>query len=302
MRAAPAVASHRAQALNMTLAYLNGAFLPIEQAHVSVLDRGFIFGDGVYEVVPAFAGRMFRLEPHLARLENSLRMVRIDNPLDRVQWAGVLNTLVERNGGGDQSVYLQVTRGVAKRDHVLTVPVRPTVFAMSNPMTRKGRRTVSAITHPDIRWQWCHIKSTSLLPAVLLRMTATDASAYEAILLRDGMLTEGAATNVFVVKEGVVRTPPLGNLLLPGISREVIIELLVRHAIPHAETPVSEVELHNADEIWLSGSVSELAAVVELDGCKVGSGEPGQVYGQVLQLYERYRDAEVANLSDAAPA
>ena len=278
----------------MPIVYLNGEYLPLEQASVSVLDRGFIFGDGVYEVVPAFSGVLFRLDQHLRRLDNSLAAVRIRNPLGHGAWREMLTTLLERNGGGDQSVYLQVTRGVAKRDHVLAEAVSPTVFAMSNPFSRKSRQPVTAITHEDVRWKWCQIKSIALLPSVLLRLAAQDEGAYEAILIRDGLLTEGAASNVFVVKDGIIKTPPHSDYLLPGVTRDLIVELLAAHKIPHAETKVTEAEVHTADEIWLTSSTREVVPVTQLNGKPVGSGKPGPMWQRVLAAYESFRDAEVA--------
>jgi D-alanine transaminase len=279
----------------MSIVYLNGEFLPMAEARVPVLDRGFIFGDGVYEVVPAFEGLMFRLDEHLARLERSLAGVRIANPMSREAWKAMLRELLRRNPhDGDRSVYLQVTRGVSKRDHVLSAPVAPTVFAMANPANRKGREPVTAIVREDIRWKWCEIKAIALLPNILLRMQAQDAGAYEAILIRDGHLTEGAASNVFVVAGGVIKTPPHAPNLLPGITRDLIVELLAGHGIAHAETAVTEHELRAADEVWISGSVRELAPVVSLDGRPVGAGRPGPVWERVVALYETFRDDRIA--------
>lgn len=278
----------------MSIVYLNGEFLPLEQAKVSVLDRGFIFGDGIYEVVPVFSGLLFRLDQHLRRLDNSLEAVRIGNPLAHAEWEAILNALVERNGGGDQSVYLQVTRGVAHRDHVPDEPLRQTVFAMSSAVTRANRQPVSALLCEDIRWKWCQIKSTALLPNVLLRLTAHDGAAYEAILIRDGLLTEGAASNVFVVKDGVVKTPPHSRNLLPGVTRDLIVELLKKDGIPCVEIAVTEAEVRAADEIWLTSSSREIAPVTKLDGRPVGAGEPGLLWRRTLQIYESFRDSEVA--------
>jgi D-alanine transaminase len=283
------------------IVYLNGEWLPLSEARVSVLDRGFIFGDGIYEVIPAFAGRLFRLDQHLQRLDNCLASVRMANPLTHAQWRAVLNSLLERNGGGDQSVYLQITRGVAKRDHVLAEPIPPTVFAMSTPAVRQNRQPVTAIVCEDIRWKWCQIKTIALLPNVLMRLQAQEHGAYEALLIRDGWLTEGAASNVFIVKDGVIKTPPHSKNLLPGITRDLIVELLAQHRIPYAETPVSEAELRAADEIWLTSSNREVAPVVQLDEHPVGSGMPGPMWERVLSIYEEFRNAEVTrNPANAA--
>ncbi|HTT07334.1 MAG TPA: D-amino acid aminotransferase [Gammaproteobacteria bacterium] len=284
------------------IVYLNGEWVPLSEARVSVLDRGFIFGDGVYEVIPAFAGRLFRPDQHLQRLDNSLMAVRMKNPLTRERWRAVLNTLLERNGGGDQSVYLQITRGVARRDHVLPEPVPPTVFAMSSPAVRQNRQPVTAIVCEDIRWKWCQIKSTALLANVLMRLAAQEHGAYEALLIRDGWLTEGAASNVFIVTDGIVKTPPHSENLLPGITRDLIVELLAAHRIPHAETAVGEAELRAADEIFLTSSVREVVPVVKLDDKPVGAGVPGPVWERVVALYEQFRNAEVARIKTGAAA
>ncbi len=270
--------------------YLNGAVLPLAEARIPVLDRGFIFGDGVYEVIPVFGGRLFRLKEHLARLAASLAAVRIPRPLTDGEWSAVLEDLVARNGGGDQSVYLQVTRGVARRDHVLPGPVSPTVFAMSSPHTPPPEPDpVGAVTREDIRWRYCHIKSIGLLPNVLLRLQAADAGAYEAILIRDGHVTEGAASNVFAVHGGVVSTPPKGPELLPGITRDLIVELLHAARLPCHETPIPAERLASADEIWLTSSVREVLPVTTLDGRPVGSGRPGPLWRRTVALYQAYK-------------
>ncbi|MAT65776.1 MAG: D-amino acid aminotransferase, partial [Gammaproteobacteria bacterium] len=210
----------------MPTVFLNGEFLPHDQARVSVMDRGFLFGDGVYEVIPAYGGHLFRLQPHLQRLDNSLQAVRIPNPYTEPQWQGILEELVGENAGTDQSVYLQVTRGVMeRRDHAFPLDLKPTVFAMSNPIPEPdpalAEHGINAITLDDIRWQSCHIKAITLLPNVLLRQQAVEAGAAEAILLRDGEATEGAASNLFIVHDGMLVTPPKGPLLLPGITRDL---------------------------------------------------------------------------------
>ncbi len=279
----------------MSVCYLNGEFLPLEQASVSVLDRGFIFGDGIYEVIPAFNGHLFRLQKHLERLQNNLRVVRIEPPLNPAQWGEVLTHLVQRNGGGDQSVYLQVTRGVAKRDHVPAGTLAPTVFAMSNPLDKNRSETpVSAITCEDIRWKFCHIKAITLLPSVLLRFQANDAGAYEAILVKDGLITEGAASNVFIVSDGMIKTPPKGTALLPGVTRDLVVERLLENGAPCMEVDIPEPELSEAEEIWLTSSTREIVPVVELNGQLVGSGRPGPWWERANQLYQDYKAGVVA--------
>jgi len=280
----------------MAVAYLNGAFLPVEQAQVSVLDRGFLFGDGVYEVIPVYGGRLFRLAHHLRRLRNSLAGVRIDNPLTDEAWEGMLNELVARNAGGDQALYLKVTRGAdVKRDHAFPAGVRPTVFAMSSPLPGPrdlGKEAgVRAITLTDIRWQLCNIKAITLLPNVLLRQQAIDAGSAEAILINNGQAIEGAASNLFIVSNGVLITPPNSTALLPGITRDLVLELAASNAIPFREADISEAELHAADEVWLTSSTREISPVVILDEQPVGAGTPGPLWQRMSVLYQDYTNA-----------
>lgn len=280
----------------MPTVFLNGEFLPPDQARVSVMDRGFLFGDGVYEVIPAYGGQLFRLQHHLQRLDNSLQAVRIPNPYSEAQWQGILEELLGENPGGDQSVYLQVTRGVMeKRDHAFPADLTPTVFAMSNPTPAPDPALadagITAITLDDIRWQSCHIKAITLLPNVLLRQQAVDAGAAEAILIRDGEATEGAASNLFIVRDGLLITPPKGPLLLPGITRDLIIELAARHDIGYREAVIPEIELRSADEIWLSSSTKEIVPVTTLDGEPVGAGRPGPLYRRLHEIYREYKQA-----------
>lgn len=278
----------------MSTVYLNGVFLPIEQASVSILDRGFLFGDGVYEVIPVYGGALFRLEEHLQRLDHSLAGIRIINPLSRVLWRETLEELVERNGGGDQSIYFQVTRGsAAKRDHAFPADILPTLFMMSTPLAplpaNLAQNGISAITLADIRWQRCDIKAITLLPNVLLRQQAIDAGAVEAILLRDGCAVEGAASNLFIVRHGVIVTPPKGSALLPGITRDLILELAAAHAVPYREAAITETELRSADEIWLTSSTREILPVTQLDSIAIGTGKPGPVWAKLIGLYQDYK-------------
>ena len=276
--------------------YLNGRFLPVAQATVSVLDRGFLFGDGVYEVIPVYGARLFRLEPHLQRLDRSLEAIHISNPLAHTQWRQVLETLVERNGGGDQSLYLQITRGSApKRDHAFPREPNPTVFAMSEPLQPPARELyahgIRAALVEDIRWRRCDIKSIALLPNIMLRQQAVEQGAAEAIMVRDGQVTEGAASNVFALIDGQLLTPPTGRLLLPGITRDLVVELCREAAIPCLETPFGPAELAAAQEIWITSSTREVVAVTHLDGRPVGDGNPGPLWQRVIDLYRDYKQA-----------
>ncbi|HSO05644.1 MAG TPA: D-amino acid aminotransferase [Pelomicrobium sp.] len=282
--------------------YLNGEFMPIEEARIPVLDRGFIFGDGVYELVPVYGRRPFRLVEHLARLENSLREIRLPNPYTRDEWARLVAEVVARNPWDDQAVYFQVTRGVAKRDHAFPAGVAPTVFIMSNPLSTPSREAlehgVPAVTTADNRWGRCNIKSTSLLANVLLKQLAADAGASETILLRDGFLTEGSASNVFVARAGKLLAPPKTNLILPGITYDLVLELATAHGVPHEVRQVSEFELRSADEIMVTSSNREVQPITTLDGKPVGDGRPGPVFRRLHALYQEYK----ARLAQEEPA
>jgi len=273
--------------------YLNGDYLPLDQACVPVLDRGFIFGDGVYEVIPVYAGKAFRLQHHLQRLKNSMQAVRITNPFTDEEWRTIIDTVVSRNDGGDQSIYLQITRGVARRDHRFPGDATPTVFVMSNLFEAVPKEQlengVKAITLDDIRWQYCSIKSIALLPNILLRQQAVEQGAAEAILLRNGEVTEGAASNVFIVKDGVIITPPKTDCLLPGITRDLVVEQANEHGLALKETIIKQADLNTADEIWLTSSTKEILPVTQLDGQPVGNGTPGKVWHQMYDLYQAYK-------------
>ncbi|MEX0958126.1 MAG: D-amino acid aminotransferase [Burkholderiales bacterium] len=274
--------------------YLNGEFLPIEEARVPVLDRGFIFGDGVYEVIPVYSRNPFRLQEHLKRLQASLDGIRLQNPHSRAEWAKLIQRLIELNEHEDQSVYLQVTRGVARRDHAFPKGVPPTVFMMSNPMftapAEQVEQGVSAITATDNRWLRCDIKAIALLPNVLLRQLAVDAGCVETVLLRDEFLTEGAASNIFVIRSGVLLAPPKNHLMLAGITYDVVLELAAANGIRSEVREVSEYELRTAQEIWLSSSTKEILAVTRLDNRPVGNGRPGPVFQKMYRLYQDYKE------------
>ena len=275
------------------MVFLNGKFLPIDEAKVPVLDRGFIFGDGVYELVPVYSRVAFRVEEHLARLERSLGAARIRNPYTRAQWRDLIYRLVDAQPFEDQSVYFQVTRGVAKRDHSFPKDAEPTVFMMSNPLLTPAKETVqkgaAALTAQDNRWLRCDIKSISLIGNCLLRQLSAEAGAAETILIRDGNLTEASASNVFVVKGGVILSPPKTHLILPGITYDVVLELARANGLPLELRAVSEAELRAADEIWVSSSSKEVLAIIALDGAKVGEGRPGPLFVRMHQLYQEFK-------------
>ncbi len=276
------------------MVFLNGQFMPIEDAKVSVLDRGFVFGDGVYEVVPVYSKVPFRLEEHLARLERSLAAVGIRNPHTREQWRGFIAGVIERQPFDDQAVYFQVTRGVAKRDHAFPKQsVVPTVFMMSNPLVPPPATLVeqgaAAITAHDNRWLRCDIKSISLIGNVLLRELSAAADAVETILFREGRLTEASASNVFIVTRGAIQSPPKTELILPGITYDVVVELARANALPLEFRDITEAEVRAADEIWVTSSSKEVLAVVRLDNAAVGDGRPGPVFRRMYRLYQEFK-------------
>jgi D-alanine transaminase len=278
---------------NFRSVYLNGQFLPPERAAVSVFDRGFIFGDGVYEVIPVFGGRLFRLPHHIARLDRSLAEIRLRNPLTPTQWDQVFTRLVQDNGGGDQSVYLQITRGVAPRDHAFPPNTAPTVFAYAQPFNPPSAESVAqgvaAVTAADIRWLHCDIKATALLANALLRQQATDRGAAEAVLIRDGFVTEGSASNIIVVRQGTLYTPPPGPLILTGITRDLVLELARADGIAVREEALPEAALYTADEIWLTSSLREVLPITRLNDRAVGTGRPGPLHARLLALYRDYK-------------
>ncbi len=278
----------------MSIVYLNGDFIPDKEAAISPLDRGFIFGDGVYEVIPVYNGHLFRISEHLKRLDHSLQGVRIPQPYSHEHWTGIMHELVRRNPDRNQSLYLQITRGVAKRDHAFPDKVTPTVFAMSTllePLADKIRTSgISAVTMNDNRWENCHLKTIALLPNILLRQQALDAGGTEAILIRNNEITEGAASNLFMVKDGCVMTPPKGPRLLPGITRDLIVELCNENDLPVSETNITPGELAAADEIWLTSSTKEILPVTQLDNAAVGDGLPGPLWRQMTALFQSYKE------------
>jgi D-alanine transaminase len=273
--------------------FLNGQLVALEDAKVSVLDRGFVFGDGVYEVVPVYSRVPFRLDEHLARLERSLEAVQIRNPYGRAEWRRIIGELVARQPFEDQGVYFQVTRGVAKRDHAFPRNATPTVFMMATPLVNPPRELVEngacAVSAQDYRWLRCDIKSISLVSNVLLRQLSAEAGAAETILFRDGRLTEASASNVFIVKGGVIAGPPKSALILPGITYDVVVELARGAELPLELREVSEAEVRGADEVWVTSSSKEVLAIVRLDGAPIGDGRPGPVFRRMYRLYQDFK-------------
>jgi len=270
--------------------YLNGEYLPLSEAKVSVLDRGFLFGDGVYEVIPSYSGDLFRMQDHLDRLQASMSRVRMELNYDFEQWMGILSPLLD--SAKDQYIYLQITRGVApKRDHAFPKNPVPTVFAMCSDIKPfAGVQTgIKVMTMEDSRWEMCDVKATTLLANVLLRQKAIEQGCAEAILHRQGYVTEGAASNMFAVIDGILMTPEKTAEILPGITRQVILELAKENDFQMSEEIISLEALQMATEIWITSSTREIVPVVELDSVKVGEGVPGPVFQKMNQLFQDYK-------------
>jgi len=276
-------------------AYLNGQFLPLAEARISPLDRGFLFADGGYEVIPVYSRHPFRIDEHLRRFQNTLDGIRLPNPHCLEEWRKIILRLIADAPFEDQTVYIQVTRGAdSKRDQPFPVGVAPTVFLFTAPLAEptiaQRESGVAVITTEDIRWARCDLKSVALLANVLARQQAVDAGCAETVMLRDGFLTEGSATNVFCVKDGVIITPAKDHRILPGITYDVVLELAAQHGAPHEIRPVSEAELRSADELWLTSSTKEVLAITTLDGQPVGTGKPGPVTRQMHAWYVAFRE------------
>ena len=275
------------------VAHFNGQLLPMDRISISPLDRGFIFGDGVYEVIPVYEGVLLRGREHFERLQRSMDEIRLRNPHTVDEWVAVTRELLKHHPG-NQAVYIQVTRGAPnKRDHIIPEGITPTVFMMSNPLVNPSKEQVengvACVTARDFRWEKCNIKSTSLLGNVLARQISADAGAAETIMFRNGFLTEAAASNVFVVQRGIVAAPPQDNLILMGITYELLTRLAAEGTVNLEIRPVTQAEVRAADEIWLSSSTKEVLAVTTLDGEPVGAGKPGPVFRRMHALYQEYK-------------
>lgn len=286
--------------------YLNGRFLPLAEAHISPLDRGFLFGDGVYEVIPVYSRRPFRIEEHLRRLQSSLDGIRLANPYSLGEWQRLIGEMIRLSDWDDQGVYLQVTRGAATamplRDHPFPQPEpEPTVFMLPGPLVTPSAAVLTAgataVTRADNRWLRCDLKTTALLANVLLRQEAVDAGCTETLLLRDGYLSEGSASNIFIVKDGLLLAPPKSNLMLPGVTYDVVLELAAANGVPSEVRPITEAELRAADEVWMTSSTKEVLAITMLDGQPVGTGRPGPLAQRMHALYQQFKN-EVMRRAD----
>ncbi len=286
------------------LAYLNGNYLPLDEARISPMDRGFLFGDGAYEVIPVYSRRPFRLQQHLERLERTLAALQLANPLSKEQWAEVVQRLVDDHGSEDQGVYLQVTRGAAPvRDQAFPRPaVTPTVFAYADRLPTPSAELLAvggtALTAEDFRWLRCDLKTVSLVANVLLRQLSAAAGCTETILLRDGLVMEGSASNVLVVQDGVILAPPKSNLILPGVTYDVVLELAAANGIPTQVRPVAEAELRGADEVWVTSSTKEVLPITRIDDAPVADGRPGPLATRMNALYQDFKN-QVMRRADA---
>ena len=285
----------------MITAYVDGAYLPLAEARVSPMDRGFLFGDGAYEVIPVYSRRAFRLDEHVARLANTLAAMRLANPHSADEWKAIILEIVARNPWDDQSVYLQVTRGAdTKRNHAFPGPeVKPTVFLMSEPLVTPSAEQlatgIAAVSAADIRWLRCDLKTVSMLANCLLRQHAIDHGCMETVLFRDSFLTEGAASSIFVCKDGVLLVPPKSHLMLPGITYDVVLELARSHGMKHEVREVLEAEVRSADELWMTSSTKEVLPITSLDGRAVGDGKPGPMGRQMYAWYQDFKNTVMRN-------
>ncbi len=306
MMSTPNAASNPAPSAQLpdTPCYLNGEFTALKDARISVLDRGFIFGDGVYEVVPAYAGKLFRFEQHMARLHRSLAELRIANPLTHAEWRQIALDLIAKytnssgtgSGKGNQLIYIQVSRGVALRDHAMLPGLVPTVFVMVNamklPSAQQREQGVACVTAADFRWEKAHIKSTSLLGAVFARQISVDAGALETVMFRGDYLSEAAASNVWVVKNGTVMGPPKDKLVLEGIRYGLIEEICRASGIGFELRRITRAEVLAADELLLSSATKEVLPVTLLDGQPVGNGKPGPIYAALYAAYQQAKQEQ----------
>jgi len=288
-------------------AYLNGQFLPLSEARISPLDRGFLYADGIYEVIPVYSRTPFRIDEHLRRLQSSADGIRLPNPHSNDEWRAIILRLIAETEFEDQTLYIQVTRGAdIKRDPTFPKGITQTVFLFTAPLIRptpeQRENGVATVTAQDIRWGRCDLKTIALLPNVLMRQLSADTGCTETVMLRDGFLTEGSASNIFVVKDGIILAPPKDHRMLPGITYDMVLELAARHGAPHEVRPISEAELRSADELWITSSTKEVLPISTLDGQPIGhgalAGRPGPVTRQMQAWYSAFRD-QVTRGADA---
>lgn len=279
----------------MNTVYLNGEYLPLAEAKISVMDRGFLFGDGVYEVIPVYNGKIFRFEQHIARLKRSLLGISLDCSLELEDWQEIINTLLEANDsfGPNQSIYLQITRGIGPyRNHAFPDHGTPTILVLTNPLRtipfEQLQKGMCAITLEDTRWQWCHIKSIALLANVLLYQAALNQECAETILIKDGFALEGATSNLFIVKKGNIITPPLSSRILGGVTRDLILLLAKNNDMPCQETAISEQELFEADEVWITSSTREIYPIIKINNQQIGTGRPGEIWQRMIAKYHDF--------------
>jgi D-alanine transaminase len=279
----------------INIVFLNGSFIPHHEAKVSVFDRGFLFGDGAYEVIPVFGGKPLRMPEHLKRLQHSLDAIKITHEFTWDEIEKMVFELLQRNAvnNGDYSVYLQVTRGVdEERNFAFSEKTTPTIFAAVKKITRpslaKLQEGVTAITLEDIRWKYCEIKSISLLPSVLLYHQVFASGCHEGILIRDGQALEGISSNIFIVKDGQIITPPLSQNNLSGVTRDLLLQIFRQNSINYVEQPIQATELYAAEELWISSSTRGVMPIVSLDGKAIGSGKTGPVWRKIMQLSLQY--------------
>ncbi len=272
-----------------TIAYCHGRFSPLSETTISPMDRGFLFGEGIYEVIPVYNGHPFRLKEHLDRLKAGLTAIQMTSPHSDQEWEEILTSLILKNGSGDQCLYLQVTRGADVVRDPLFTPLKPTVFAMSYPKPKPEKTTliqgIKVTTVSDLRWKQCHVKATSRLAYVLMYNEAKALGFDEGIIVQTGYALEGTSSNFFVVRHGVLYTPPKSNQLLSGITRDYILELAEKHKIPYRENKISERELFKADELWITSSIRGIVPVFNLNGTPIGNGKPGALWERMWDLY-----------------
>lgn len=283
----------------MTMAYLNGEFADVANLRIPVLDRGFLFGDAVYEVIPVYQGRPFRSDFHYRRLQHSLAQIHMDKVLNRQQWDSLVRELITRNGGGSMAVYIQISRGAeSTRNHLIPKDLAPTVFAMTAALKSRSpevlERGLHVITREDTRWDRCDIKSTSLLANILLYSEAHQQEAQECLLHRNGLLTEGSSSSVFLISQGKVHVPPYGPEILPGTTRDLVLELCEASGTPVVIRPIKMDELAGADEIWLASATREVLPVTRIDGHPVADGRPGPMWQAINARFQDYKQ-ESAN-------